>query len=93
MAANVRLVSIDYDHHGSFLTSNSRSSTLPTRILTRLLAISSAFNDMFLISGSGAMTTDSTGSATPPHMDEEGELLAGGSGRNYAAYAGPKKIC
>ena len=44
-------------------------------------------------SGSGAMTTDSTGSATPPHMDEEGELLAGGSGRNYAAYAGPKKIC
>ena len=43
--------------------------------------------------GSGAMTTDSTGSATPPHMDEEGELLAGGSGRNYAAYAGPKKIC
>ena len=56
MAANVRLLSIDYDHHGSFLTSNSRSSTLPARILTRLLAISSAFNDMFLISGSGAMT-------------------------------------
>ena len=44
-------------------------------------------------SGSGAMTTDSTGSATPPHMDEEGELLAGGSGRNYAAYSGPKKMC
>ena len=42
-------------------------------------------------SGSGAMTTDSTGSATPPHMDEEGELLAGGKGRNYAAYTGPKE--
>ena len=37
------------------------------------------------------MTTDSTGSATPPHMDEEGELLAGGKGRNYAAYTGPKE--
>ena len=36
-----------------------------------------------MFSGSGAMTTDSTGSATPPHVDEEdGDLLAeGGRGR------------
>ena len=37
-----------------------------------------------MFSGSGAMTTDSTGSATPPHVDEEdGDLLAeGGRGRD-----------
>ena len=28
-----------------------------------------------VVIGSGAMTTDSTGSATPPHVDEEGEML------------------
>ena len=33
------------------------------------------------IIGSGAMTTDSTGSATPPHVDEEeGDLLTGERG-------------
>jgi len=68
---------ITVSHHG--LAGPAPSSWLPSSAGSESQGGPSSVDSG--LSGSGAMTTDSTGSATPPHMDEEGELLAGGRGR------------